>query len=475
MPSDKLSVPDLSALSPLAEAVAQTVAHVASDIALVIDRDGVIRKVAEGGTRLPSSCAAWVGQRWVDTASADTRRKIELLLEELQTSGVTQRREVNHPNVGGEDVPLAWTAIRLGEQGPVVAVGRDLRAVAAIQRRFLDAQHEMELDYWQRRNADNRYRLLFQVANDAVLVLDAQTFEVLEANERALALQPEPRALSLGQSLTATLPEHARAAITELLLTARTTGRAGEIQVRWAAGEAPTEVSATPFRVGERRQLLLRCRRMFDTDGQDLPAMMRTLVESTPDGVVITDSGGRILLANPAFLSLVGQPGEKPVKGLPLVDVVGDSDGRWSGMIARARLQGLCPYSPLVVRQGGAHVAVQACATLMAEGEQEHLGFTMRWTPPGAGAMPGSLADMWPGLNGVRAQLGALPLGTLLQEAALAVERHLVEAALRSSAGNTAAAARLLMVQPHVLAHRMRSLGMVARGADDAALPPVLN
>jgi transcriptional regulator with GAF, ATPase, and Fis domain len=144
-------------------------------------------------------------------------------------------------------------------------------------------------------------------------------------------------------------------------------------------------------------------------------------------------------------------------------------------MIARARLQGLCPYSPLVVRQGGAHVAVQACATLLAEGEQEHLGFTMRWTPPGAGAMPGSLADMWPGLNGVRAQLGALPLGTLLQEAASAVERHLVEAALRSSAGNTAAAARLLMVQPHVLAHRMRSLGMVARGADDAALPPVLN
>jgi transcriptional regulator PpsR len=473
MPSDKDSPPDLSALSPLASAVAETLARVASDIAIVIDHDGVIRDVAEGDNKLPTSCAAWVGQRWVDTASADTRRKIELLLEELQTSGVTQRREVNHPNAGGEDMPLAWTAIRLGEHGPVVAVGRDLRAVAAIQRRFLDAQHEMELDYWQRRNADNRYRLLFQVAHDAVLVLEAQTLEVLEANERALALQPEPQTPLVGRALAAALPEHARAAVTELLQTARSTGRAGEIQVRWAQGEAPTEVSATPLRVGERQQLLLRCRRTLDSTGEDLSGSMRSLVESTPDGVVITDSAGRILLANPAFVSLVGESSEARVKGRPLLDVVGDADGRWSAMVARARLQGLSPYAGLAVRQGGVELPVQACATLLPEGDQERLGFTMRWTVPGAGTT--TLMDVWPGLNAVRAQLGVMPLSTLLHDAALAVERHLVEAALRSSAGSLAAAARLLMVQPQVLSQRLRALGLVAHGADDAAPPPVLN
>ena len=163
-------------------------ARIASDVALVIDNDGVIRSVAEGASPLPAACSSWVGQRWVDTASADTRRKVELLLDEIGAIGVSQRREVNHPIVDGDAVPMAWTAIRLGERGPVVAVGRDLRAVAAIQRRFLDAQHEMELDYWQRRHADSRYRTLFQVARDAVLVLDADSFEVIESNEAARSL-----------------------------------------------------------------------------------------------------------------------------------------------------------------------------------------------------------------------------------------------------------------------------------------------
>lgn len=148
MASDARDTSNLDVLSPFAREVAETLARVSSDIALVIDEHGVIRTVAESGAPLQPSTDAWVGRRWVDTVTADTRRKIELLLDEAQSSGITQRREVNHPGTEGDDVPVAWTAIRLGEHGPVVAVGRDLRAVAAIQRRFLDAQQEMELDYW---------------------------------------------------------------------------------------------------------------------------------------------------------------------------------------------------------------------------------------------------------------------------------------------------------------------------------------
>jgi hypothetical protein len=135
MASDPANTVNFDVLSPLADEVAEAMARVASDIALVIDRDGVIRRVAEGASPLPAECSRWVGQRWVDTVSADTRRKIELLLDEASAGAIPQRREVNHPVVDGDSVPVAWTAIRLGEHGPVVAVGRDLRAVAAIQRR----------------------------------------------------------------------------------------------------------------------------------------------------------------------------------------------------------------------------------------------------------------------------------------------------------------------------------------------------
>ncbi len=317
-PKDRI---DFSTLSPVANQVAEVLASVASDMALVVDSDGVILNVAEGSAALSGQCSRWVGRRWVDTASADSRRKIELLLDEARAGRVTQRREVNHPIFDGDDVPIAWTAISLGGNGPLVAVGRDLRAVAAIQRRFLDAQHEMELDYWRRRHADGRYRLLFQVASDGVLLVDAGTLELIEANEAARRLLLLDTPVGPRRVLSAVLPPAARAPVVELLTASRGTGRAGEVSVRFADGSPAWAVSATPFTVGEQRQLLVRLHQQEQAESSDDPAaLIRTLVESTPDAVVVTDSAGRILLANPAFVSLVGEGSEARLRSQRLTE-----------------------------------------------------------------------------------------------------------------------------------------------------------
>ncbi|RYY68124.1 MAG: hypothetical protein EOO24_52555, partial [Comamonadaceae bacterium] len=69
-------LPDLGALARWAPELAKTFVSLSSDIALVIDRGGVIREVAQGDVD-PLSPAAydWVGRRWVDTVSGDTRSK----------------------------------------------------------------------------------------------------------------------------------------------------------------------------------------------------------------------------------------------------------------------------------------------------------------------------------------------------------------------------------------------------------------
>lgn len=477
MTTDSTPTPDFSALSPLAKELAQAMARVASDIALVIDDDGVIRSVAAGVAPLPAECSRWVGQHWADTASADTRRKVEMLLGELSATGVTQAREVNHPVVDGDPLPLAWTAIRLGEHGPVVAVGRDLRAVAAIQRRFLDAQHEMELEYWQRRHADSRYRTLFHVARDAVLALDAASLDVIESNEAAKALF-DPKGAG-GRGLIERVPDAARVPLAELLVTARSSGRAAEIRLRVAAQGPTWDVSATPFTVGERQQLLVRVRDHDAAEGGDAaPAMMRSLVESTPDAVVITDSAGHVQLANPAFVALVQQGSEAQVKGQGLADLVGDRSGAWRDTIARTRLQGLCSRTPLAVAIGDLSVAVEASSTLLAEGDQERLGFTLRMVePPRA---PRSLPDAaWPELDAVRAQVGLVPLATLLAEGQDILERQLLRTAMRLAAGRVEVAARLLAVDPRALGARLQALALSADDADtaddDVPAPPRFN
>ena len=230
---------DLSALSGLAPQLAATLAAVAGDIALVLDANGVIRNVAMGRDAISPAADGWVGRAWADTVTGDTRRKIQLLLEEVSDHGVTKRREVNIPGRAGPDIPVAYAAIRLGEGGPVLAVGRDLRAIAAIQQRFVESQHDMEREYWKRRQADERYRQLFHVATDAVLVVDALTLTIVEANQAAAQLFGQASAELAGRPATLGLDAHSprrRRRITSRCPRHRPAGRnprAARGPVRW--------------------------------------------------------------------------------------------------------------------------------------------------------------------------------------------------------------------------------------------------
>lgn len=459
-PSD----PDLSALSPLANELATTIARVASDIALVIDRHGVISAVAEGAAVQAQGCSQWVGRRWVDTVSAGTRPKIQSLLDEVTRSGVvSRRREVSHPAQGGDELPVTWSAIRLGADGPVLAVGRDLRAVAAIQQRFVEAQQDMERHYWSRRQAENRYQLLFQVANDAVLVLDASSLVVVEANAATAELFGREGAELLHKPLTDNLPASVRAAVLELLVTARSTGRGGEMRVRGPGLPAALDIAATPFTVDGRRQLMLRARR--DTsrtgaaDGLAL-SRMAEFVETTPDAVVITDSVGGILMANPAFLRLARQTEEAQLRSRALPELLFDPTGAWAQLVAQVRSAGM--VSNLAMDVGaldGSRQRVRASAALMTEGEQACLGFVLRPDH----RLPEHLAgdDV---LAGLLDQVGRVPLADLLVEVAHRAERQLIASALLRVAGQIDVAAEALGMTPEALALRMQRHGLTGLG-----------
>lgn len=469
--------PDLSALSPLATELATTIARVASDIALVIDKDGVISTVAEGAAVQTQGCGHWVGQRWIDTVSASTRPKIQSLLDEVTSSGVvSRRREVSHPSQGGDELPVTWSAIRLGPDGPVLAVGRDLRAVAAIQQRFVEAQQDMERHYWSRRQAENRYQLLFQVANDAVLVLDARSLQVLEANVASALLLGQELSLIQGRPLTDSLPPSARVAVAELLANARSTGRAGEIRVRSPAMPGVLDISATPFRAGDQQQILLRARRDEATTGAaDSLALSRMaeFVETTPDAVVITDATGGILMANPAFLRLTRQSDEARLRGQALPTLLLDAGGGWSRLVSRVHAAGMVSNLPLEVGSlDGSPQSVRVSAALMAEGEQACLGFILRPSH----RLPAHLAgdDV---LTGLLDQVGRVPLADLLVEVAYRAERQLIESALLRTGGQRAAAADALGMTPEALELRIQRHGLSGLGypTEGTGTPPLIN
>lgn len=445
-------------LSELAPELASTVVRVAGDIALVIGEDGVIRNVAEGSVPLQQDGQDWVGRPWADTVGDAARRKVELLLHEAQQHGVSQRRELNHPSPGGTDIPVSWAAVRLGNSGPVLAVGRDLRAVSAIQQRFLDAQQELEREYWRRRHAESRYRQLFQVAQDAVLVLDAETLDVLEANPAAGTLFETPLPSMAGQALSRWIEPALRASLDELLITARATGRAAEVRLRVNRSGLPIDLSATPFRAEEQRCLLLRARRAMASAND--PQAVLDFIGQTPDAVVVTDSVGRVLWANPAFVELCEAPTEARLRGRQLADALGGDPLQWSTLLARVRTRGIVGQATVALRSPGS-LAMMAgvSAALLAEGDQEHIGFSLRPAPPLA-APVGSAAELALDVNQLVDRLGQLSLPELLTEAGRMAEVHFIQAALRTGGGQLDAAAGTLGLSVPALLQRMNQLGL---------------
>lgn len=464
-------------LSALAPEVASTVVRVAGDIALVIGDDGCIRSVAEGNLSLPAEQAAWVGRPWADTVSEHTRNKVALLLDEAQRHGVSRRRELNHPSGEGGEIPVSWAAVRLGDHGPVLAVGRDLRAVSAIQQRFLEAQQELERGYWQRRQHESHYRLLFQVAHDAVLVLDADTLLVRDANPAATALFDATSTPFIGQPLRPAIEATLRPAFDELLATARVTGTAAEVRLKVAGRGTAIDLAATPFRAEGRRCILVRARRA-EAHAVD-PQIVLDFIDQTPDAVVVTNAQGGVLWANPAFLALCNAPSEAHLKGRSLAEAFGDAAHaahQWPQLLSQVRTRGVVGRAELTLSQRGAEpVTVDVSAALLEDGDQEHIGFTLR--PLHRAAAPDPMASLLADeLRALIGRVGSAPLPQLLAEAEQHIEAHLVSAALRASGQRLDVAAQALQIGPQDLLKRMDRLGIAGpMPTGSEGRPPLLN
>ncbi len=461
-----------NAFSSLAPELAATFVSVASDIALVIDADGVIRNVATAQGVLGSAVHEWVGKPWADTVTADTRTKVEQSLTEAGSTGTSRRYEVNHRTQPGTDIPMAYSTIRLGEHGPVLAVGRDLRAIAAIQQRFVDSQREMERDYWKLRQAESRYRLLFQVATDAVLVVDGLTLKVQEANAACSALFHRPTAELIGLDMTFAVARRSRAGVEALLASSRSSGRSGEIRAQLDGTARSVHLSATPFR-GETGLLLLVRARAVDARESSSESSVRLadFVERMPDAVVIVDSSGRVVMANPAFLGLCGLAHEAQAKGRSLADWAGDGQASVAALLDAVRHAGIATHVDTVLQGAGAvPLAVEVSAVLLEDGDQECIGLTLRRKNVAAEA-PGAhpLAPLAQAIERLATKLGSVALPELMREAMRLAERHLIGAALHAADGDLMAAAAVLAIDPQALRARMLQHGLAVEGDAAAA------
>lgn len=86
---------------------------VASDIALLVDDNGVVVDVSVRKNELAAmSCQTWVGKTWLSTVTPESMPKVKEMLAQPGTSGDMRWRHINHPSLQGEDLPIQYVALQ---------------------------------------------------------------------------------------------------------------------------------------------------------------------------------------------------------------------------------------------------------------------------------------------------------------------------------------------------------------------------
>jgi transcriptional regulator PpsR len=437
-----------------------------ADITLVLDRHGIIRQARSSDHVSQGGLEAWIGRPWMETVADVGAEKVRRLVEDARRDGVSAFRQINQRFPSGLELPIEYTAVSLGDQGGVIAVGKSLEAVAELQSRLVEAQHAMERDYWKLREAETRYRLLFDASNEAVLLVRAANLHIIEANPaaiRALGVKPEGREL-----LREIAPED-RTVMQAVLTRVREHGKAPGVLVHLARTRQPWLLRASVMTTQPGSLFLLQMSPAGLSPCEPEPEknlFLAELIERMPDGFVVIDREGTVLRANPAFLDLVQASAEAVVLGQRL--------GRWLGrpgadlkvVMGTLQQHGVVRLFPTAIHgELGSEVDVEISAATVSEGNLSQIGILIRAV---GHRLPGAVrnAGVDVVLNTLSQEVGKSPLGELVRSAVAAVERHYIEAALALTRGNRTLAAELLGLSRQSLYAKLERYGLDADAAE---------
>jgi transcriptional regulator PpsR len=444
----------------------------AADIALIVDRKGVIRDVAFGSDELAEVVdGSWVGQAWSDVVTPESRPKVDAMMRDAQAHVRSRWRQVNHAG-GAQGLPIVYSAVEVGPDGRVIAVGRDLRGVSVLQQRLIEAEQAIERDYHRLRHAETRYRLLFQISSEAVLVLDAASQRIVEANPASAELLGSAARRLIGRPFPEKFDEEGTRALQGMLAAARTSGIADEVRARSSELERDFLVSASLFRQEESAYFLVRLRRV-DADAVGVPvpkARSRVLdvIERMPDGFITTDPQGRIQSANHAFLDLAQVATEDQIRGESLDRWLGRPGVDLDVLLANLRQHGSVRTFATTLRgEYGTLAEVEISGVSVAGSEPPCLGFLMRnVTRRAATAAPRPGRELPRSVEQLTELVGRVSLKDLVRETTDVIEKLCIEAALELTNNNRVSAAEMLGLSRQSLYVKLRRFGLVDAGTE---------
>ena len=421
----------------------------AADVTLVVNAEGVICDRVLLSPELPEDIfIGWPGKALIDIVTVESRPKVEQMLREAAMLTAPRWRQVNHPSRSGDDFPIRYMAMKAGRSGETVVVGRDMRSAAMMQQRLLAAEQSIQEEYTRLRHAETRYRLLMQVASEAIMVVDARSGRVIEANPAAASLLNRPLKRLAGASFQDLFEGNDAEKVEGQLMALRTTGRAEDIALS-LHGDQQAVASATVFRQESASYFLIRLVPLtVGTTGVVMPKAQSAVVkiiQNMPDAFVVTDLDRKILTVNSAFLDSAQLGSEEQARGEPLDRWLGRAGVDTKLLFNSISDKGAVRQFQTVMRgQFGTVEDVEVSGVAVPEGSQPCFGFSIRRVARRPAEPDGGRRSLLRSVEEMTKLVGKVPLRDLVRETTDIIERLCIEAALQINDNNRASAADML-------------------------------
>jgi transcriptional regulator PpsR len=450
------------------EILGDIIAEVA-DVGVVISDTGAILSVIVN----PSNEAFRELERWEKkdiraTLTIESVSKFESRLAEfLEGKQKVRPVELNHTDGSKRwESPVRYSFHRIGPDGAILLLGRDLRPIAEMQQQLVEAQLSLERDYETQREFDTRFRVLMESTSEAIVFVSVLTGEITEANSAAVALVERPLENLIGNQISGCFEGRKRGDMVESLASQAISDVNKQTTADLRGNGITVTIFPTLFRAAGERILLCRLIPKDDSKARsdDLSRNLQALYADGPEAMVFTSEAGDVLSANDAFLDLIDVAHDINVRGRSFSEYLQRGSVDFKVMAENATRAGrMRNYATKLAGEYGSPRAVEVSVTKLTAGPHNIFAFVMRDANRTEATQTRPHPNSDESMRSVAELVGSATLKDIVAETTNVVEKMCIETAVKLTMNNRVAAAEMLGLSRQSLYVKLRKFDLLSR------------
>ena len=443
-----------------------------ADLAVMINDAGVVLSVlVNAGNDFFRRMEKWETLDFRKVLASESIEKFDRRLAEF-LGGQTASRpvELNHSDEAGRwEFPVRYTLHRIGPEGAILLLGRDLRPIAEMQRQLVKAQIALERDYEAQREFDTRFRVMMEATREALVFVSVHTGNITDLNSIAATQLGRPREELVGSPLADSFSDSRKGELIVDLAEQALADRPVAVRaLQRRTGEA-VDITPTLFRAAGERFLLCRieAEEAVKVEIDSLTQLLGSLYQRGPDAILFTDQDGTILWANESLLDLIDAAHDRKVRGRSLADFLSRGSVDLRVMIDNASRAGRLRMFPTRIAGEFAEPrAVEIAVTLLPSDQGDVFGYVVRDASRSDSLRPAGTPGSDENVRSVMELVGSATLKDIVAETTDVIERMCIETAVELTMNNRVAAAEMLGLSRQSLYVKLRKYDLLHKGQD---------